>query len=260
MSDFNFFEALEQETSVLTTQMDSDQLHELLTQYEQNFRLVFDNAPLGILVTDSVGLIKLLNTRAEKMFGYERDELLGETIERLIPVGLRGKHVLQRANIYDNPHAREMGIGFEVVGQRKNNEMFPVEVGLSVIQHENSIRVISYVSDITKRDRAAKELKDSEQRFKLLLESTPDAILLINSDGRIIHTNKVVEEMFGYKNDELIDQFLEVLIPGGNQLKHVQDRVKHTVKLHSREMGSGPDIHAIRKDLSAFPVDINLNN
>jgi PAS domain S-box-containing protein len=240
--------------------MDSDQLHELLTQYDQNFRLFFDNAPLGILVTDSDGVIKLLNIRAAKMFGYERDELLGETIESLIPVGLRGKHILHRANFYDNPHTREMGIGFEVVGQRKNNERFPVEVGLSVIQHENSIRVISYVSDITKRDRAEKELKDSEHRFKLLLESTPDAILLINSDGRIIHTNKTVEEMFGYKNEELVDQFLEVLIPGGNQIKHVQDRLKNAAKLHTREMGSDPDIYAIRKDSSTFPVEINLNS
>ena len=115
------------------------------------FDALINTTPLALVITDGEGIIEVVNAKAEVMFGYESRELLGKTIEVLMPEGLRGKHVKHRANFIAKPFTRLIGNGLELIGRRKGGEEFPVEIGLGYSQNRDGIQVISYIADITKR-------------------------------------------------------------------------------------------------------------
>jgi sigma-B regulation protein RsbU (phosphoserine phosphatase) len=122
------------------------------------------NSPLAIVIANGEGIIEEINPMAEEMFGFKARELLGKPIEILMPDGLRKRHVEHRAGYTAQPYTRPMGIGLDLMGRKKNGELFPVEIGLSHTRHEDGIRVISYISDITTR-------KQSDQKLIHQLES-----------------------------------------------------------------------------------------
>lgn len=127
---------------------------------------IFSGAGEGILIVNQQGKIKLINRRAEEIFEYEQNELLMKSIEDLIPVSFRGKHVSQRNEYLQNPVTRPMGIGRHLTGLRKSGNEFPIEVSLSSVTHEDEKLVIAFVSDITKR----KEQEDALAESKLKLQ------------------------------------------------------------------------------------------
>ena len=115
------------------------------------FDALINTTPLAMVITDGEGIIEVVNAKTEVMFGYESRELLGKTVEVLMPEGLRENHVKHRANYIAKPFTRLMGIGVELIGRRKGGEEFPVEIGISYSQNRDGIQVISYITDITKR-------------------------------------------------------------------------------------------------------------
>ena len=121
------------------------------------FDALINTTPLAMVITDGEGIIEVVNAKAEVMFGYESRELLGKTIEVLMPEGLRGKHVKHRANFIAKPFTRLIGNGLELIGRRKGGEEFPVEIGLDYSQNRDGIQVISYITDITKRKQVEQD-------------------------------------------------------------------------------------------------------
>ncbi len=122
------------------------------------------------MISSSKGIIEVVNARAEAMFGYSRDELIGQPVESLLPVSLREMHVRHRADYVSDPHTRLMGMGFDLIGRRKDGQEFPVEVGLTFAQTSRGIQVASFISDITKRKQAEETLQAQEDRFRTVLE------------------------------------------------------------------------------------------
>jgi len=121
---------------------------------EQDY--LINNSPLAIVITNKDGGIIEVNSMTEEMFGYKAIELLGKSIERLMPEDLRKKHKKLRAGYNAQPHKRPMGIGLDLIGCRKNGETFPIEIGLSYSEHDDGIRVTSFISDITERKQVEK--------------------------------------------------------------------------------------------------------
>lgn len=119
--------------------------------YNYSFEALFDYATIGIIVTDTNGSIINFNKQAEKDFGYTKDEVLGKTIEILIPPGIRKKHEAYRHNFYHHPSPREMGHGRDLFAQKKDGNVFPVEVSLSNYAINDALFVIAFVVDITIR-------------------------------------------------------------------------------------------------------------
>jgi sigma-B regulation protein RsbU (phosphoserine phosphatase) len=118
-----------------------------------------DNAPVGIIITEGTSKIEYSNLQIEKIFGYNFKELQGKPIETLIPDSLRRKHVKHRKNYQANPHTRPMGIGLDLLGLRKNGEIFPVEIGLSYLKHEDKLYVLCYLTDISERKQMERQLR-----------------------------------------------------------------------------------------------------
>ncbi|MBD0305697.1 MAG: PAS domain S-box protein, partial [Nitrospiraceae bacterium] len=121
---------------------------------EDLFRLVVESAPDGILIVDDTGAITFINARVEQMFGYSRDELVGRSVEVLVPVRFQQAHQSERIGFQKAPRARPMGAGRELYAVRKDGTEFPVEIGLNKIETEQGIKVNRNVVDITDRKRS----------------------------------------------------------------------------------------------------------
>jgi PAS domain S-box-containing protein len=126
----------------------------------QNVRFLMDSAPNGIVVVDQEGQIKLVNARAEELFGYKHDELVGLSVDLLVPKSAQDAHRQYRAEFDRMPEARAMGAGRDLSGRRKDGSEFPVEIGLNPISREGRNAVLATVIDISERRQA-----QERQRF-----------------------------------------------------------------------------------------------
>lgn len=134
-------------------------------QLERRFRELLEAAPDGILEVDSAGRIVLLNQVAEKMFGYSREELLGERMETLVPEDSRERHSQHRANYQAHPQTRPMGTGLHLEARRKDGTRFPVEISLSPVKSDGEFRVSAIIRDVTERKQAEERIRAIHEKF-----------------------------------------------------------------------------------------------
>jgi PAS domain S-box-containing protein len=137
---------------------------------ERRFRELLEAAPDGIIEVDREGRIVLLNRVTEKMFGYSREELLGGTVELLIPEHLRARHVGHRIHYWDSPVTRPMGIDLALQGKRKDGSQFPVEISLSPVESEEGLRVTAIIRDISERVKAEDRMRTIREEYTHELE------------------------------------------------------------------------------------------
>lgn len=123
-------------------------------QAEEKFRLAVEASPNGMIMVDQSGTIVLVNSETEKLFGYDRSELVGAPIEMLVPNRFRGDHPHERAAFFATPSKRRMGAARDLHGRRKSGEEIPVEIGLNPVITDNGVFVLSSIIDITERKNA----------------------------------------------------------------------------------------------------------
>ena len=160
-------------------------------------------APLAMLIIDRDGGIVLMNARAEQMFGYGREELIGQSIEVLVPAALRDTHVKHRAGYSADPPVRPMGSGRALAARRKDGSEFVAEIGLGFARFDGEAIAFATVIDITERKQTEDTLRESEQRFRSLYELASDAFLNVLPDGEIIDANNAAAKLLGYTAGEL---------------------------------------------------------
>ena len=219
---------------------------------EARFHDLLESTPDAIVMVNVTGRIVLVNSQAERMFGYLRAELLGQAVETLLPGRFRSPHLAHRGGYFQQPRTRTMGAGLELYGLHKSGDEFPVEISLSPIKTEEGTMVMSAIRDITDRKKA-------DQKFKDLLESAPDAMVIVNRDGRMVLVNSQAVRLFGWSREELLGEMIEILVPQRFRNKHPDHRAGFFAQPRARSMGAGLELFGLRKDGTEFPVEISLS-
>ena len=133
---------------------------------EERFHIAVEAAPVAMIMHDRQGRISVVNPQVEQLFGYRREELLGQVVEVLIPERFRPQHPGYRESFFTEPSARPMGAGRDLSGLRRDGTEFPVEIGLSPVQTDAGLLVLAAIIDVTDQKRALEQLRVSHEQQK----------------------------------------------------------------------------------------------
>jgi PAS domain S-box-containing protein len=197
---------------------------------EQLFQLVVESAPNAIIMVDSESRIVLVNSRTETYFGYRRDELLGKTIEMLIPERLRERHQDYVRGFGAEHRARAMGLGRNLFGLRKDGSEFPVEVGLSPVETDQGLLILSAIVDISERVRSDRELQRMRTYLKNIIDSMPSVLVGVDKDGVVTEWNQSAEKSTGVPTGDAIGQPFSKLFP---ELESQLDNMREAIRTHA---------------------------
>lgn len=218
-----------------------------------------DASPNAQILIDNHGKIRSLNQFTEKLFNYSKDEIIGKDLSVLVPSDYQQKHPENVDSYLKRPISRMMAENMNPHGLKKDGTPFPVEITLNPIIIDDEKLVLASIIDISKRLKYIEELRKSDEKFELLVESAPNAIILVNEEEKIILVNRQTEILLGYSRQELINKNIELLLPERYKINHPHMMKMFFSNPKNRPMGAGRDLFAVRKDGSEFPIEIALS-
>jgi PAS domain S-box-containing protein len=211
---------------------------------------LFEFCPDAIVITDVDGIVLGVNPRAEELFGYASNELLGQAVEILVPERFRAGHPQHRENYNAHPRARQIGAALNLFALRKDGTEVAVDIMLKPIQNETGSVVVSFVRDATEQRAAQDALRTNDLRLRSIVESIGEyAIYLLDLDGHILTWNLGAERLKGYKPDEILGlHFSRFFVEEDVMRGHPPELLRRAAK-HGRVEEEG---WRVRKDGSRF--------
>ena len=205
---------------------------------------ILEAIPDAVVAVNQQGVMIQVNSQTETLFAYTRDELIGQKIEILVPERQRPQHDQHREQFHRQAKIRRMGSGLDLYGRRRDGSEFPVEISLSPIVVGDGMVVLSVIRDISDRKhieeelrraseelsrRKDRELRDSQNRLALIVDSSQDAIIGKTLDGIVTHWNKGAEQIYGYTAREMIGQPISVLCPKDrtDEVPAILQKIRH---------------------------------
>ena len=218
------------------------------------FESIAEDSPDGIVLVGNDGLIRFWNRTAESMFGHRRDEAIGQRLYNLI---------LQRDSDQPQPPPppeEQPGASFDAVARSSVGTLLYVNVASRRLTQADGgpVGEIYNLADVTQL-RTRRDAQLLQARYRDLLDSMPDAVVVVNEIGRIALVNRQAELMFGYRAQELVGAPLETMLPERYRAGHGRHRERYMSRPHARPMGQGLELHGQRKGGEEFPVEISLS-
>ena len=214
---------------------------------------VLDAALDCIITIDSAGKVVEWNPAAETTFGFSREQVLGHPLaELIIPPDFRAAHSRGLAQYLATGAGAVLGKRVEFTALRADGTRFPAEISIVSIPLPDALLFTGYLRDITER-------KQVEDRFRLVVEAAPSALLMVNEHGVMTLVNSQTEQLFGYSRAELLGQPVEMLVPERFWALHPRHREGFFQTPTTRAMGAGRDLFGLCKDGREVPIEIGLN-
>ena len=224
---------------------------------EQRFRQVVEAAPNAMVLIDLDGNIVMVNAQAERDFGYSRSELVGQPIEMLVPERFRSHHPELRKAFLADPRSRPMGAGRDLYGLKKDGSEFPVEIGLNPIDTDEGKMVLSAIVDITARKAAELALRESEQRYSVLVDGVTDyAIYMIDPNGIITNWNRGAQRIKGYRAEEIVGRHFACFYTEEDRAANVPQQ---SLEIAARDRRCEAEAWRVRKDGSRFLANVVID-
>jgi diguanylate cyclase (GGDEF)-like protein/PAS domain S-box-containing protein len=209
---------------------------------EAKFRGLLEAAPDAMIVVDAEGSISLVNAQTERMFGYSREELVGQSLERLVPAYFEG-------GSFRDASLRPIASPLDLQARSKDGREFPVEVNLSPLETEDGTLVTAAIRDITERREAEAELR----HLAALVGSSEEAIVGETIGGTIRSWNRGAERLYGYSAEEVIGRPVSLLVPEERrqELESILERVAHGERIEHHE--------TVRRHKNGADIDVTLS-
>ena len=201
---------------------------------QTRFREVLDAAPDAIVIVDASGRIALVNSETERLFGYTRDELLGQLVEELVPTRFHRHHPRHRGTYFAAPQTRPMGIGLELSGRRKDGSEFPVEISLSPLSIDKSTLAMAAIRDVSTR-------KEIEEALKLANHELEAFTYSVSHDLRapirqIDGFARILSEQLGADVDPKVGHYLRRIQDGARHMGLLVDDLLNLAKIGRQDL------------------------
>ena len=222
------------------------------------YRAIVDTAVDAIVTIDRNGAIRSVNHATERLFGYRAAELIGRNVNILMPEPYAGEHDGYLANYLRTGQKKIIGIGREVIGQRKNGSVFPMDLSVGEARDGNEPIFVGIIRDITDRKAAQLAQRESELRLRSILDTVPDAIVVIDTKGAIQSFSPAAERLFGYRSGEVIGQNVKLLMPTPYREAHDGYLERYLRTGDRRIIGIGRVVVGLRKNGETFPMELQV--
>ena len=219
-------------------------------------RAVVETAVDGVILIDAGGKVLKFNPACEKLFGYCSNEVIGQNVKMLMPGRYRQEHDNYLDNFARTGERKIIGIGREVLGQRKDGSIFPMHLSVGEAREEDGSIFVGIIHDLTERERGERALRESAARLRAVVDTAVDGVILIDSRGRILMFNPACERLFQYRVDEVIHENVRLLMPASYQVEH-DGYIRNFLETGERKIiGIGRDVVGQRKDGTTFPINL----
>jgi PAS domain S-box-containing protein len=220
-------------------------LRDLLSSEEPVLALI-DALPDALFVVDARGVIVAANATALDLFGYTESELIGQSVDMLIPERLRAQHAQARHRFVEQPSQRSMAQGRELKVLRSDGRELSVQIALSPMKSGEALLVLVALRETPDYVRA---LRETEERYRSALEQAPDAVFVANLDGRYIEVNSAACRLLGYTREELLGKTIMDLIPPEDAQQPAEARYDRGRELDAQARGRRAPIRgSLRND------------
>ncbi len=212
----------------------------------------------GIIIIDKMGLVQVYSPACERLFGYRSDEVVGRNVKMLMPPPYRDEHDDYLDHYRGTAEKRIIGIGREVMGQRKDGSTFPMYLSVGEGSFGGEPMFVGIIHDITERRYQEHALREREARLSSILETVPDAIAIIDERGLIESFSPAAERLFGYAFAEVLGKNVKILMPSPYRENHdgYMERYRHTGEKHI--IGIGRVVVGQRRDGTTFPMELSV--